>query len=63
MLSKAELRKELRRQRGKEQIACECGVTLSRNGMTRHKKTWTHYKLMQHRTPSVFENQQTLNVL
>jgi hypothetical protein len=25
---------ELRKQRGKEQITCECGSTLSRNGMT-----------------------------
>jgi hypothetical protein len=44
---------ELRKQRGKEQITCECGSTLSRNGLTRHKKSWTHYKIMQHYTKKV----------
>lgn len=30
-------------------VQCECGVKLSRGGLTRHKKTWKHYKLLEQR--------------
>lgn len=30
-------------------VQCECGVKLSQGGLTRHKKTWKHYKLLEQR--------------